>query len=35
MISMLRVGMLKKEDLSQFSDELQRQLAHAIPQELG
>ncbi len=31
MISMLRVGMLKREDLSQFSEELQRELAHEIP----
>jgi hypothetical protein len=35
MISMLRVGMLKREDLSQFSEELQRELAHEMPQEKG
>jgi hypothetical protein len=34
-ISMLRVGMLKREDLSQFSEELQRELAHEIPQKQG
>ena len=35
MISMLRVGMLKREDLSQFSEVLQRELAHEMPQEKG
>jgi hypothetical protein len=35
MLCMLRVGMLKKEDLSQFSEELQRELARDIPQEQG
>lgn len=33
MTVMLRVGMLKKEDLSQFSDELQRDFARVMPQE--
>ncbi len=33
MTAMLRVGMLKKEDLSQFSDELQRDFARVMPQE--
>lgn len=35
MLSMLRVGMLKKEDLSQFSEELQRELAGDILKEHG
>jgi len=35
MISMVRVGMLKREDLSQFSEELQRELAPDMPQGQG
>ena len=32
---MLSVGMLKKEDMAQFSEELQRKLAPVMPQEQG
>jgi hypothetical protein len=35
MVSMLQAGMLKKEDLAQFSEELQKELAYEIPEEKG